>query len=131
MLIAVDEAKKAYRKFEVPVGCVIVKNDKVVAKAHNLREKYNSLLGHAEIIAINKATKKLKNWRLDGCDMYVTLEPCNMCKAIIEESRLNNVFYCIKKDKNVVNKTIFSVSDCECDEILSLMKNFFNNIRNY
>ena len=93
MLIAVNEAKKAYKKCEVPVGCVIVKGDKVVAKTHNLREKYNSLLGHAEVIAINKATKKLKNWRLDGCDMYVTLEPCNMCKYIIKESRIDNTYY--------------------------------------
>ena len=74
MELALKEAKKAYKLKEVPVGAVIVKDDKVIAKAYNLREKTNNAISHAEILCINKACKKLKSWRLDGCIMYVTLE---------------------------------------------------------
>ena len=71
---ALKEAQKAYDIGEVPIGCVIVKNDKVIARGYNKREKLNSSLAHAEIIAINKASKKLNSWRLEGCKMYITLE---------------------------------------------------------
>ena len=78
MLEAYNQAKKAFEEDEVPVGCVIVYEDKIIAKAHNKKEKKNSAIYHAEIECINKATKKLNNWNLKGCDMYVTLEPCMM-----------------------------------------------------
>ena len=90
---ALKEAKKAELIDEVPIGCVIVKDDKIIARGHNQRETNQSPIGHAEIIAINKASKKLKSWRLEGCDIYVTLEPCIMCSGAIIQSRINKVYY--------------------------------------
>lgn len=93
MRLALKEAKKAYRKNEIPIGAVIVKDDKVIAKGHNLREKTNLATGHAEIIAIRKANKKLKSWRLDSCTLYVTIEPCPMCAGAIIQSRIKQLVY--------------------------------------
>lgn len=93
MSIALKEAKKAYRADEVPVGCVIVKDDEIIAKAHNLKEKKMQAWAHAEMLAIQKATKKLNNYYLTDCDLYVTLEPCMMCTGIIELSRIKTVYY--------------------------------------
>ena len=90
---AFKEAKKAELIDEVPIGCVIVKDDKIIARGHNQRETNQSPIGHAEIIAINKASKKLKSWRLEGCDIYVTLEPCIMCSGAIIQSRISKVYY--------------------------------------
>lgn len=90
---ALKEAEKAQLIDEVPIGCVIVKDDKIIARGHNQRETKQSPIGHAEIIAINKASKKLKSWRLEGCDIYVTLEPCIMCSGAIIQSRINKVYY--------------------------------------
>jgi len=90
---ALKEAKKAELIDEVPIGCVIVKDDKIIARGHNQRETNQSPIGHAEIVAINKASKKLKSWRLEGCDIYVTLEPCIMCSGAIIQSRINKVYY--------------------------------------
>lgn len=89
---ALKEAKKAYDKLEVPVGCVIVKDDKIIAHGHNLKETKFDTTKHAEIIAIQKASKKLKSWRLLDCDMYVTLEPCSMCAGAIINSRIKNLY---------------------------------------
>ena len=89
---ALKEAKKAYDKLEVPVGCVIVKDGKIVARAHNLKESKNDTTKHAEILAIQKASKKLDAWRLLDCDMYVTLEPCSMCAGAIVNSRIRNLY---------------------------------------
>ena len=89
---ALKEAKKAYEKLEVPVGAVIVKDGEVIARAHNLREKKQSATAHAEILAIEKASKKLNSWRLIDCDMYVTLEPCTMCMGAIISSRIKNLY---------------------------------------
>ena len=93
MKAALKEAQKAYDKLEVPVGCVIVKDNKIIARAHNLKETKTDTTKHAEILAIQKASKKLKSWRLTDCDMYVTLEPCSMCAGAIIQSRLNKVYY--------------------------------------
>lgn len=89
---ALKEAKKAYDKWEIPVGCVIVKDGKIVARGHNLKELRKDTTKHAEIIAIQKASKKLESWRLIDCDMYVTLEPCPMCAGAIINSRLRKVY---------------------------------------
>ena len=89
---ALKEAKKAYNKLEVPVGVVIVKDDKIIARAYNQKEIKNSPIKHAEIIAIEKACKKLNNWRLNDCEMYVTLEPCPMCTGAIINSRIKKVY---------------------------------------
>jgi len=91
--IALIEARKAYKKGEVPIGAVIVKDDKIIARAHNLRERRQNALYHAEILAIKRACRKLKSWRLIGCDMYVTLEPCPMCAGAIKDARISNLFF--------------------------------------
>ena len=88
---ALKEAQKAYEKLEVPVGAIIVKDGKIVARAHNLKETKNDTTKHAEISAIEKASKKLGNWRLIDCEMYVTLEPCPMCAGAIVNSRIKKV----------------------------------------
>ena len=108
MRVAIEEAKKAYKLGEVPVGAVIVKNEKIISKAYNKKEKSNMVIAHAEILAINKASKKLKNWRLEDCDLYVTLEPCPMCASAIKQARINRVFYGLSSsDKN--NKTVIEL----------------------
>ena len=93
MSIALKEAKKAEAIDEVPIGCVIVKNNKIIARGHNIRETKKDPLGHAELVAIKKASKKLMNWRLEGCDLYVTLEPCMMCSGAIIQSRIRRVIF--------------------------------------
>lgn len=93
MKMAINEAVKAFNKNEIPVGCVIVKDNLVVAKAHNLREINNLVTSHAEILAITKANKKLNSWRLDDCDIYVTLEPCAMCSGAIIQARIKNLYF--------------------------------------
>lgn len=92
MKIAIDEAKKALEKSEVPVGAVIVKDDKVIATAHNLKEITKDPTNHAEIIAIRKACENLGRWRLNDCSMYVTLEPCAMCAGAIIQSRIRTLY---------------------------------------
>lgn len=89
--LALEEAEKARKKGEVPVGAVIVKDGEVISKAHNLKESLNDPTAHAEILAIRKACNKLNNWRLQGCEMYVTLEPCPMCAGAILQSRLSKI----------------------------------------
>ncbi len=89
---ALKEAKKAYEKLEVPVGAVIVKDGKVIARAHNLKETKLDTTKHAEILAIQKASKKLESWRLLDCEMYVTLEPCSMCAGAIINSRIKKIY---------------------------------------
>lgn len=93
MDIAIEEAKKALGKGEIPVGAVIVKDNIVIAKAHNTREGIQNALAHAEISAIDQACKYLNNWRLDECDLYVTLEPCPMCCGAVLQSRIKNVYF--------------------------------------
>ncbi len=93
MRIAINEAKKALILGEVPVGAVIVKNGKIISKAYNKKEKLNSVTKHAEIIAVEKASKKINNWRLDGCDIYITLEPCPMCASAIKQARISNIYF--------------------------------------
>lgn len=90
---AYKEAKKAEEKDEVPVGAIIVKNDKIIARAHNLKEKKQCAVAHAEIECIQKACKKLRTWHLEECILYVTLEPCTMCAGAIIQSRIKKVVY--------------------------------------
>ena len=97
MSLALKEAKKAYDIDEVPVGCVIVLNDKVIARAYNKREKDKSSIFHAEILAIKKASKKLDSGRLDDCNIYVTLEPCIMCAGAILQAKIKNLYYGAKE----------------------------------
>ena len=93
MLAALDEAKKALLKGEVPVGAVIVKDSRIIARGHNRREERQNALSHAETEAIYEACNALGSWRLDGCSMYVTLEPCPMCAGAILTSRIKEVYF--------------------------------------
>ena len=90
---ALKEANKALKKGEVPIGCVIVKKNKIISRGYNKKESSKYATAHAEIIAINKACKKLKNWRLNDCALYVTVEPCLMCCGAIIQSRIKKVVY--------------------------------------
>lgn len=99
MKIAIKEAMKAWKKDEVPIGAIIVKDDKIIARAHNLREKKQLSTAHAEILAIEKACKKLNTWRLENCTLYVTLEPCAMCTGATILSRIDHVVYGAKDAK--------------------------------
>ena len=93
MLEALKEASLAASEDEVPIGCVIVKDGEIIAKAHNQRDKTNNPLGHAEVLAIKKASEILKDWQLVNCELYVTIEPCLMCAGAIIQSRIKRVIY--------------------------------------
>lgn len=137
MNIALKEAKKAYNKGDVPVGCVIIKNNKIIAKAHNKKETHKNAIKHAEIIAISKACKKLKTWHLEDCSLYTTMEPCLMCTGAIVQSRINNIYYATANDsfgelennikkynkKIYINKGIFE------NESKQILKQFFKKKR--
>ena len=90
---AIREANLAALEDEVPIGCIVVKNGEIISKAHNQRDKANNPLGHAETLAIKKASEVLNDWQLVGCDLYVTIEPCIMCAGAIIQSRINKVIY--------------------------------------
>ncbi|MCD8204260.1 MAG: nucleoside deaminase [Coprobacillus sp.] len=100
MTLAINEAKSAMELDEVPVGAIIVKDGEVIASAHNTRESEQSPLGHAELTCIKKASEALGSWRLSGCDLYVTLEPCMMCAGAIIESRINRLYIGALDSKN-------------------------------
>ena len=141
MDIAYNEAVKAFKLGEVPVGCVITYNNELLVKTHNLKEINNCALYHAELIAIEKASKKLNTWRLDDCDMYVTLDPCIMCAGAIKNARIRNL-YCgtnnFYNNKNLLN-TIFNEKDnnsvvnynsnLDKDRCSKILKDFFANKR--
>ena len=93
MALAIEEAKKCALSGDVPVGCVIVKDGEIIGRGHNTRERDNTALGHAEINAISMACSALSSWRLEGCDMYVTLEPCPMCAGAIIHSKINALYF--------------------------------------
>lgn len=97
---ATELGYKAYSKEEIPVGAIIVQNDKIISACFNKREKSQIATHHAEILAIEKACKKLKSWRLDNCDIYVTLEPCPMCAGAIMNARIKNIFYAVEDIEN-------------------------------
>lgn len=99
MLEAIKEAKKSALADEVPIGVVIVKDGKIISRGHNLREKTNDPTAHAEIVAIRKACKKLESWRLVGCTIYVTIEPCSMCAGTLLWTRIDKIVYGAKDPK--------------------------------
>lgn len=142
MSLALKEAEKAFSIDEVPIGCVIVKDGKVIAKGYNRRNKDHNVVSHAEMIAISDACKKIHDWRLDDCTMYVTLEPCPMCAGAIVQARMKKVVIGTMNEKggcagsviNLLNipglpqqvETETGVMQAECSEILS---RFFQNLR--
>ncbi len=140
---AFEEATKAKKKGEIPVGAVIVKDGKIIAKAHNLKEKNKCSLYHAELIAIMKASKKLGNWRLIDCDMYVTLEPCEMCAAAIKQARIGNIFSALSNDDKKIHNNILNIlkvdksnsqvnlyNDLYIEQGREILKDFFISTRN-
>ncbi len=142
MKIALKQAQKAFDLDEVPVGCVIVKDNKILAKSCNLRESKKSALAHAEILAISKANKKINAWRLNGCTMYVTCEPCPMCAGAILNSRIDKVVFGTKDPKTGAISSSFSLfeqpgmnhhpeilSGILEDECRNLLVSFFHNKR--
>lgn len=132
MKIAYKEAKKAKNKNEIPVGTVIVRNNKIISKAHNKRDEKNIVTNHAEILAIEKANKKIKNWRLNDCILYTTLEPCEMCNGAIKAAKISKVVYAAKS-QSMSNKDVekIQIEDnvliSECEKII---KELFKQIRN-
>ena len=139
---ALKEAKKAYKKKEVPVGVVIVKDDKIIARAYNQKERKNSPIKHAEIIAIEKACKKLNNWRLNDCEMYVTLEPCPMCAGAIINSRIKKVYIgAIQEKTGACGSKVDLIEEYKTetkidvefgilkDKCLNLVQEFFKELR--
>ena len=141
MEIALEEAKKAYSKGEVPIGAVIVKDGQIIARAHNLKETLKSAIAHAEILAIEEASKRIGDWRLNGAEMYVTLEPCSMCASAIAQSRISKLYIgTFNRDMgscgtilNIFDYDIFNtyveVKWCYNSECSDLMSNFFENRR--
>ena len=139
---ALKEAKKAYEKLEVPVGAVIVKDGKIIARAHNQKETKFDTTKHAEIVVIQKASKKLKSWRLIDCDMYVTLEPCSMCAGAIINSRIRKVYIgAVDEKTGAVGSKLNLFTDYKFnhdvlfekgilnDECKSLLQDFFKALR--
>lgn len=132
--VAIEEAKIAYKNGEIPVGCAIFCNGILISSAHNMREKTNSSIMHAEIIAINDACGKLKSWRLENCVLYVTLEPCMMCMGAIIESRIKKVYFgaSSNNEQMFVKSKVCKFVNCEClknDECSKLLSDFFKNKR--
>lgn len=144
MIEALKQAKKSLLNNDVPVGCVIVFKGKIIARAYNRRKKDNSTIRHCEIIAIEKACKKMGDWRLEGCSMYVTLEPCPMCAGAILQSRMSELFVgtmnpkagCCGSLMNILNDDRFNhkvtvktgIMKKECSEIIT---SFFKNLRKH
>ena len=128
-------SQKSLKKSEVPIAALIIdETGKIISKAHNTRNIKQQTINHAEILAIIKANKKLKSWRLNKCTLYVTVEPCDMCKSVIKESRIQNVFYLLPRlpEKNQYNKTIFNklkdMSEKE-DKYQEIINKFWKNKR--
>ncbi len=134
MAVAIEEAKKALKIGEIPVGCAIYLNNQLIASAHNFRETKQNVIMHAEIIAISETCRKIGSWRLNDCVMYVTLEPCMMCMGAIIESRIKKVYFGTYNfneqmyDKNKISKFV----DCnllENNKCACLLSDFFKNKR--
>ena len=139
---AIKEAEKAYQKLEIPVGAVIVKDGKIIARAHNQKETKFDTTKHAEISAIQKASRKLKSWRLIDCEMYITLEPCTMCAGAIINSRIKKIYIGTEDEKTGAVGSVLNLFEDykfnhkveykkgimknECENIL---KRFFKNLR--
>ena len=129
-------AIKAYKKGEIPVSAIILdKNNKIISAEYNNRQNEYNILGHAEILAIQKAEKKIKDWRLDGYKMIVSLEPCDMCSMIINKSRLDHVYYILSSDSSDKNK-VYNIEKTKIKinkefeiKFQKLLTDFFDNKR--
>jgi tRNA(adenine34) deaminase len=142
MLAAIEEAKLALEHEDVPVGCVVVKDGEVVGRGHNRREETGDPLAHAELLALRQAAESLKGWRLDGCDIFVTLEPCPMCAGALTQARLRRLVYGVRDFKAGAAGTVFDlvrdprlphrlevVDGIREDECRALLQGFFDGKR--
>ena len=142
MNVAFREAEKAFEKGEIPVGAVVVKDNIIIGRGHNLRETLNDPTAHAEMIAITAAAETLNSWRLDECRLYVTMEPCPMCAGALVNSRIRTVVYGVADPKAGAVDSLFHlcedhrlnhqcniISSIKTQEIESLLKHFFDKIR--
>ncbi len=128
----IEEAKKSLLSEDVPIGALIVLNDEIISYGYNTREKDYSVLGHAEINAIEQATRKLKRWNLSDCELYVSLEPCSMCKEIIKQARLSKVYYLLSKPdfKKEYDKTKFIKLKSNSEQMYAnILSEFFKKRR--
>ena len=126
----IELSQKASEIGEVPVAALIVINNKIIATSYNSRHDDGNPLNHAEVKCIIKASEVLKDWRLNECDLYVTLEPCDMCKRIIEESRIKKVYYMVPSTKKVCRKTSYQqINSVFNAKYINLLKSFFKNKR--
>ena len=133
----INLSKKSLKKSEVPIAALIIdENGKIISKAYNTRNIKQQTINHAEILAITKANKKLKSWRLNKCTLYVTIEPCEMCKNVIKESRIDKVFYLVPrlKSKKIYNKTNFfqieeKSNENSIDKYKKIIEKFWENKR--
>ena len=138
---ALKEAKKAYKKEEIPVGAIIVKDGKIIARAHNLKETKNSSISHAEILAIEKACKKINAWRLEECEMYITLEPCMMCMGAIINSRIKKIYIGTLDPKTGACRSVINIDNYKFNHVVEIetgilkeeceyiLKDFFKRLR--
>ncbi len=133
MMLAIKEAEKAALMGEIPVGAVLVFENKVIAAAHNLKETQKDPSAHAEMLVIRQAAKILNDWRLPLCDLYVTLEPCRMCAGVIAEARLRRVYFGAYDIEKGASDTL--IPSCEVyggiceDECKKILTDFFNTKR--
>ncbi|MDX9690888.1 MAG: nucleoside deaminase [Acholeplasmataceae bacterium] len=142
MRAAINEAKKAERKNEVPVGAVVVYQNQIISRAHNLRESKQAIEAHAEFLAMKKAAKKIGSWRLEDCDIYVTMEPCPMCAGAMIQSRVRNLFYATDDPKAGVANSMMNIfefpfnhhvhveSGILAEESKEIIQSFFKKLRN-
>lgn len=142
MKIALQEARKARAREEVPIGAVIVKNERVLARAHNLKESRQLPAAHAEMLAVKTAAEKLKSWRLEGCTMYVTLEPCIMCAGALLQARMEKLVFGAEDPKSGAVKSLYNLLEDErlnhqvkiisgiyAEQSSRMLKNFFAGLR--
>ncbi len=142
MNIALEEAKEAYDIGEVPIGCVVVYKDEVIGRGYNLRSKNKNTMAHAEMIAINQACEYLKDWRLEDCTIYSTVEPCIMCSGAIIQSRIKRLVFGTYNNKFGTAGSLINIFEIEgfnhkvevTEKVLeyecsSIMKSFFRNLR--
>lgn len=131
---AVKQSLVAQKNDDVPVGAVIVCNNKIIAKSHNKKERSNDATNHAEILAISKACKKRNSWHLDDCELYCTMEPCMMCCGAIIQSRIKKIYYLVKNEKFgctelLKNSKIDVVEMEDIFDMKYILSNFFKNKR--
>ena len=129
MEIALKEAEKSLKINDIPVGAVIVENDKIIAKSHNTREKNHAITHHAEINAVEKAGKKKKTWHLSECEIYITLEPCPMCMEVLKQARIKTIYYGASQLKQVNYKPIPKIKIENVEKAQQLLTDFFKNKR--